>query len=155
MATYMSNKGKGRFIELYNRVESNDPTNSAFVLVPLSAAGTEEQGQDIDDLKALLEDANFTEQTEGGWERVVLSDAELAELPEPNDEANRYDVENPEIELGEIESGKDIVGFAVCYDSNTTEGEDDAIEFLGHTDFAIEGDGSEVIVKKGDIFQGS
>lgn len=156
--TFTANKGKGRIVELYNRVKNNEPANSAFVLIPLSAAGSEAEGQDYDDLKALLEDAGFTEQGGGGWERKTLTDSELAAFPEPDDENNRYDVENPEVNFGEPEAGNDVVAFALCYDPNTTEGEDDTLEFLGQSlpaSGTIEADGTEVTVKAGEFFRAS
>lgn len=54
MANFMFNIAKGRVAEFFNRVDSNDPTNSAIILVPLSASDTEANLQDLDDLAAVL-----------------------------------------------------------------------------------------------------
>ena len=35
MANIVFNIAKGRVVELYNRVENNDPANSALILVPI------------------------------------------------------------------------------------------------------------------------
>jgi hypothetical protein len=155
METFMANIAKGRLVELYNRVKSNDPASSAFILVPLTAGGTEGQGQDFDNLEALLEDANFTEQTGGGWARKTLTDSELAALPAPNDEANRYDLPSPEVNFGEPEAANDTVGLAICYDANTGTGDDGDLLFIGCMDFTVEADGNEVVLKEGTLFQAS
>ncbi len=160
--SYMANGGKGRLVEIYNRIEANDPANSALILVPLSKAGTEAQGQDIDTLKALLEDANFTEQTEGEWARQVLTDAELAAAPGPDDEANTNGVQNPEVSFGEPTAGK-VPALALCYDADTTSGDDGDLEFLGLVTFQnakeeateIVADGNEVVFKEGALFDAS
>lgn len=55
MADFVFNIAKGRVVEYYNRVKSNDPTNSALVLVAIDANGdTDATMKDRDDLAALL-----------------------------------------------------------------------------------------------------
>lgn len=39
MANIVFNIAKGRPVELYNRVKNSDPTNAAFILVPLETSG--------------------------------------------------------------------------------------------------------------------
>jgi hypothetical protein len=41
MANIVFNIAKGRVVELYNRVKSNDPANSAIILVPIETTGLE------------------------------------------------------------------------------------------------------------------
>jgi len=50
------NISKGRVVELHNRVDGNDPANSALILVVLAEAGLESDAvlQDYDTLSALL-----------------------------------------------------------------------------------------------------
>lgn len=56
MANICFNIAKGRVKEFYNRVESNDPTNSALILVPIETSGLESDATliDKDDLAAVL-----------------------------------------------------------------------------------------------------
>lgn len=155
MADFLFNIGKGRAIELYNRVESNDPANSAFILVPLSASGTEAQGQDLDDLAAVEADANFAERTTGGWVRKVLSDAELAAFPAPDDTNNRYTIQVPSVTWTTPAAGNNTTGLLLCYDADTTGGADSAIIPIAHYTFAVTTDGNDVILQAGDAVRAS
>ena len=54
MADIVFNIAKGRVAELYNRVDSNDPANSALVIVPVDvAAVTDATLRDFDTLAAI------------------------------------------------------------------------------------------------------
>src|SRR3990172_8253902 len=149
MANFVFNIGKGRVVELYNRAENNDPTNSALILVPLSASGTEAQGQDLDDLAAVEADANFAERTTGGWVRKTLESAQLAALPAPDDTNNRYDVSVPSVTWTAPAAGNNTTGLLVCYDSDTTAGTDSNILPVTHHDFVVTTDGNDVVLNVG------
>lgn len=155
MANFVFNIGKGRVVELYNRAENNDPTNSALILVPLSASGTEAQGQDLDDLAAVEADANFAERTSGSWVRKTLESAQLAALPAPDDGNNRYDVSVPSVTWTTPAAGNNTTGLLVCYDSDTTAGTDSNILPLTHHDFAVTTDGNDVVLNVGVFFRAS
>ncbi len=155
MADFVFNIGKGRVVELYNRAENNDPTNSALILVPLSASGTEAQGQDLDDLAAVEADANFAEQTGGGWVRKTLESVQLASLPAPDDTNNRYAVQVPSVTWTAPAAASNTTGLLLCYDSDTTAGADSAIIPLCHFTFAVTADGNDVILNVGDFFRAS
>lgn len=155
MANFVFNISKGRVVEFYNRAENNDPTNSALILVPLSASGTEAQGQDLDDLAAVEADANFAERTTGSWVRKTLESAQLASLPSPDDTNNRYDVSVPSVTWTTPAAGNNTTGLLVCYDSDTTAGTDSAILPCTHHDFAVTTDGNDVILNAGVFFRAS
>ena len=155
MANFVFNVAKGRVVELYNRVENDDPTNSAIILVPLSASGTEAQGQDLDTLAAVEADANFAEQTSGGWSRKTLTQADLVALPAPDDTNNRYAVALPQVTFTGPTAGNDTTGLLVCYDPDTTAGTDSAIVPLSHHDFVVVADGNDVVLNAGDFFRAS
>lgn len=155
MADFVFNIAKGRVVEYYNRVESDDPTNSALILVPLSASGTEAQGQDLDTLAAVEADGNFAEQTGGGWVRKTLTATELAALPSPDDTNNRYAVAVPEVTWTGPTAASDTTGLLVCYDPDTTAGTDANIIPLTHHTFAVTADGNDVILTAGDWFRAS
>ena len=53
MADFMFNTGKGKGPEFLERVENNLGTNSAIVAIPMSASGTEAQGQDLATMAAI------------------------------------------------------------------------------------------------------
>ena len=155
MANFVFNIAKGRIVEFYNRAENNDPTNSALILVPLSASGTEAQGQDLTTLAAVEADANFAEQTGGGWVRKTLESAQLAALPAANNTDNRYDIQLPSVTWTAPSAASNTTGLLVCYDSDTTGGTDSNIIPLTHHDFVVTADGNDVILNVGDFFRAS
>ena len=77
MTDQVFNIAKGRTVEYYNRVESNDPTASALIVVLLKVVQSDALLQDHEDLGALLAAAN-TEAAFTGYGRKTLTDVELA-----------------------------------------------------------------------------
>ena len=153
MANIVFNIAKGRVVELYNRVKSNDPANSALILVPIETSGLEADSVliDKDDLAALLV-GTTNEQTTMG--RKTLTDVELATLPAPDDTNDRYDISLPTVTWTGA-TGNAISKIAVCYDSDTTGGTDSNIVPLTLFDFAITPDGSDVQMTTGVFFRAS
>jgi len=148
MANFVSNITKGRIIELLIRVDNNDPTNSAIVLVPLSASDTEANTQDFDDLSAFL-GGTPNEQTTS-WTRKTLTDTELS-APAVDDTNNRFPGTLPAVTWTAPTTGNNTTGLAVCYDSDTTAGTDANILWLTHNDFSVTADGNDVILNSGDF----
>lgn len=153
MADFTFNIAKGRVVEYYNRVENNDPSTSALILVALEASGTEAQGQDLDTLAAVEADANFAENV--SWGRKTLTDTELVALPSPNDTDNRYDVAVPAVTWLSIGVGDNATGLLVCYDANTGAGTDTDIIPLTHHTFSVTGNGNNVVLNAGDFLRAS
>lgn len=153
MADFAFNIAKGRGVEFYNRVENNDPSTSALILVVLEASGTEAQGQDLDTLAAVEADANFAENT--SWGRKTLTDTELAALPAPDDTNNRYAVAVPQVTWLSIGVGDDATGLLVCYDANTGAGTDSDIIPITHHTFSVTADGNNVVLQVGDFLRAS
>lgn len=151
MADFCFNINKGRGVELYNRVENNDPSASALVAVPLSASGSEAQGQDLDTLADIEADANFAEQTTGSWVRKVWTDTELAAFPSPDDGNNRYAVAVPATTW--TGPTTNTTGLLICYDSNTGAGTDANISPITHHTFTVTGDGNDVVLNAGDFLR--
>jgi hypothetical protein len=156
MANFVFNVAKGQIGEILRRVDTNDPINSAIILVPLSASGTEAQGQDLDTLAAVEADANFAEQTLGGWVRKTLTDANFAVTDyEADDTNNRFDCAVPSVTWTGPTAGNNTTGLLVCYDSDTTTGTDSNIIPLTHHDFVVTADGNDVILNAGDFLRAS
>lgn len=125
MDPFTFNIAKGRVAELYNRVKNSDPANCALVVVPIEAAGIESDATLIDkDTLADVFSGATNEQTTLG--RIVLTDAELAAIPAPDDGNDRNDRSLPEL-LWAATAGNAIAGFVVGYDPDTTGGADSAI----------------------------
>lgn len=154
MADFVFNIAKGRVSELVRRVDENDPSTAEIVIIPLSASGTKAQGEDFDDVAAVLGDANFTELTTGSWARVDITDAEFGTTDyDPNDTDNRGDVSLPQTSMGSPTAGT-TTGVLICYDDTGTDA-DSALVPLVHCDFAVTADSSEVIINAGDFFRAS
>ena len=151
MANIVFNIAAGRVVELYNRVESNDPTNSALILVPIETSGLEADATlaDADTLAAVLA-GTTNEQTTMG--RKTLTDADLAALPAPDDTNNRYEVSLPTV-TWTAASGNAISNILVCYDSDTTAGTDSNIVPLTMFDFAQTPSGADIQMTAGVFFR--
>ena len=142
MADLVFNIAKGRVGELYNRVKSNDPAASAFIIVPLETTGLESDAVLIDkDTLADVLSGTTNEQTNQA--RKVLTDADLAAFPSPDDTNDRFDFDLPDIVYTAL-GGNPISKLLVCYDDDTGAGTDANIIPLCAYDFAVTPDGSDV-----------
>lgn len=153
MANFIFNIAKGRLVEFMNRVDSNDPANSAIILVPCSASDTAANAQDAATLTAALATA-IDEQTGGGWVRKTLTDTELAAIAVDNTN-DRFPATLPSVTWTTPTAASNTTGLLVCYDSDTTGGTDANILPLAHLDFAVTADGNDVILNAGDFARAS
>lgn len=147
MADFVFNIAKGRTIELYNRVKSNDPANSALIIVALQTTNLETDAilLDYDTLSAILAATN-DEATNTGYARKVLTDADLAALPAPDDTNNRYDIDIPDQTWASVQTtGGAWSKLLVCYDADTVTGDDTNIIPLTAHDFVVTPDGSDIV----------
>jgi hypothetical protein len=151
MANIVFNIAKGRVVELYNRVKSNDPSASALVLIPIESAGLESDATliDADTVAAVLAGAT-NEQTDMG--RKNLTDAELAALPAPDDGNDRYDLSLPEV-TWTAATGSAVAKILVAYDADTAGGADSDLIPLTLFDAAITPDGNDVVLDAGVFFR--
>lgn len=153
MADFVFNIAKGRVAEFFNRVDSNDPTNSAIIIVPVDrGAATDATLKDTDTLTAALA-AGITERTTGGWVRKTLTDADLAAIA-VDDTNDRMPAAVPAVLWTAVSAGT-VTDLIFCYDSDTTGGTDANIIPLTMGAFAITPDGSDVQLNAGDIFRAS
>jgi hypothetical protein len=154
---YQSNVSLGREVELYNRVVSNDPANSALILAVLSAAGLESQAVlKIADTLADVLSGTTNEVTNGGYARKTLTNADLTAYT-VDDTENTITLELPVQTWANILIGDTWAMLAICYDSDTTSGTDANIIPISFHDLLIEGvyvipDGDDVIVDFSDGF---
>lgn len=142
MPDFVYNIAKGRVAELYNRVDTNDPANSALIAIPVDvAAVTDATLRDLDTFAAIVA-AGVTERTTGGWNRKTLTDTELAALA-PDDGNDRMDVDIPDLVWTAVTAGA-VTDVILCYDNDTTAGTDANLIPLTQHDFPITPDGSDV-----------
>lgn len=153
MANIVFNIAKGRVVEYYNRVENNDPSTSALILVPIETSGLESDATliDKDDLAAVLS-GTTNEQTTMG--RKTLTDTELAALPAPDDTNDRYEVSLPTV-TWTAATGNAISKILVCYDANTGAGTDSDIIPLTMFDAVVTPDGNDIQLTSGVFFRAS
>lgn len=145
MANFVFNIAKGRVVEYYNRVKSNDPTNSAFIIVVLATSGLESDAVllDKDDLAAVVA-GTTNEVTNTNYARKTLTDSDLAALPAPDDTNDRYDIDIPDQTWTAVAAGDGWSKLLICYDSDTTSGTDSSIIPLTAHDFVVTPDGSDI-----------
>lgn len=146
MADFVFNIAKGRVAEFYNRVKSNDPANSALIIVAIDANGDSDATmRDRDDLAALL-GGTANEVTNANYARKVLTDADLAAFA-PDDANDRVDLDIPDQTWTAIAAGTAWTDLIICYDPDTTGGTDSSIIPLTCHDFAVTPDGSDIVAQ--------
>lgn len=146
MADFVYNISKGRVAELYNRVDSNDPANSALIITVFDmGATTDATLKDLDTLQAVIDDANSAERTTNGWARKTLTDADIVAFA-PDDANDRVDLDIPDQTWTAVSSGAST-DLVINYDNDTTGGTDTNIVPLTQHDFAVTPDGSDVVAQ--------
>jgi hypothetical protein len=151
MANIVFNIAKGRVVEYYNRVENNDPSTSALVLIPIETSGLESDATliDKDDLAAVLAGTTNEQATMG---RKVLTDSDLAALPAPDDGNDRYDISLPTV-TWVAAAGNAISKIVVAYDADTGAGTDSNIIPLTMFDAVATPDGNDLQLTTGVFFR--
>ena len=153
MANIVFNIAKGRVAELYDRVKSNDPANSALILIPIETSGLESDATliDADTVAAVLAGATNEQSTMG---RKTLTDSDLASIPAPDDTNDRNERSLPTV-TWTAASGNAISKILVAYDSDTTGGTDSNLIPLTMFDFAQTPSGADIQMTTGTFFRAS
>jgi len=144
VANQIFNIALGRVAELYNRVDLNDPANSALIVVVLATTGIETDAvlKDKDDLAAVVS-GTTNEVTNTNYARKVLTDADIVAFA-PDDTNDRVDLDIPDQTWTAVAAGDGWNDLLVCYDSDTTAGTDANIVPLTMHDFVVVPDGSDI-----------
>jgi hypothetical protein len=144
VADFVFNIAKGRVAELYNRVDTNDPTNSALIIVVLATSGLESDATLLDkDTLADVVSGTTNEVTNTNYARKTLTDSDLSSIS-PDDTNNRMDLDIADQTWTGVAAGDGWSKLLVCYDSDTTGGADSAIVPLTAHDFVVTPDGSDI-----------
>lgn len=144
MADFVFNIAKGRVVEYFNRVDTNDPGNSALIIAVLATAGLESDAvlKDLDDFSALVAGTtNYVTNT--GYGRKTLTDADIT-MPAPDDTNDRYDIDIADQTWTAVLAGDGWSKLVIGYDSDTTSGTDSGIVCLTAHDFVVTPDGSDI-----------
>lgn len=124
MASVQFNISKGREVEFYNRVDNNDPANSALIMLVLASGSTNGVNGLVDfDTVAAITAGGYTEVTNVGYSRKTLTDANLSAWT-PDDTNNRVLLTLPLQTFTTISAGNTWDLVVVAYDSDTTSGTD-------------------------------
>ena len=144
MADFVFNVAKGRAAEFYQRVDSNDPANSALIVVILATSGLESDAtlKDKDTLADVVS-GTTNEVTNTNYARKVLTDADLGAFA-PDDTNDRVDLDIADQTWTAVAAGDGWSKLLVCYDGDTTAGTDANIIPLTAHDFAVTPDGSDI-----------
>jgi hypothetical protein len=151
MSAFTFDWALGREVELYNRVDTNDPTNSALLMVVLTASGLEEDSilRTYATLSALLASSN-DEVTNTNYARKTLTDANLSAFS-PNISTHRTTLTLPLQTFTSIAAGDSWSKVLICYDNDTTGGTDANVVPVTAADLRISGsvivpNGSNIVV---------
>lgn len=139
MSNFTFNVSLGREVEFHNRVDGNDPANSALVLVVLAAAALEADSvlRDYDTLAAVLAGAS-NEVTNTNYARKVLTDADISPYT-VDDTTNSITLPLANQTFSTILAGDSWAKLLICYDSDTTGGTDANIVPVVAQDLFING----------------
>ena len=145
MSDFAFNVALGRAVEFYQRVRSNDPANSALVLVVLKAtAASDATLRDLTTLSAVL--AASPEATNVGYARKVLTDTALA-AASPNNTSDSFQITFPSQTWNTVgATGGAWAKLLVCYDSDTTAGTDANIIPVTAHDLAVTPNGTNITI---------
>ena len=144
MAASVFNISKGRVAELYNRVDSNDPANSALIILVLATSGLESDATllDVDTVSALLA-GTTNEVTNTGYARKTLTDADLGAIS-PDDTNDRMDLDIADQTWSAVAAGDGWSKLVIAYDPDTTAGTDTTLVPLTLHDFVATPSGADI-----------
>ena len=142
MADFVYNIALGRVVEYAARVEANDPTNSAFIVVALVAGGVSDATlKDLNALSDVLGTA-ANEATNTNYARKTLANGALTiTVDDTND---RAEVDFADQTWSAVAAGDVWTDLIIAYDSDTTGGTDANIVPMTQHDFSLTPDGSDV-----------
>ena len=139
MSNFTFNVALGREVEFHNRVDGDDPTNSALVLMVLAAAAIEADSvlKDYDTFAALLAGAS-NEVTNTNYARKVLTQADLTPYT-VDDTNNSITLPLANQTFATILAGDSWSKLVIGYDNDTTGGTDANIVPVVAQDLFING----------------
>jgi len=143
MANFVYNRGLGRGTEWAERVNANDPTNSALIIDVLATSGVETDAvlRDKDSFSDIVSGAtNFV--TQPSIRKTLDNTSSITVTYD--DTNDRVDVDFPDQTWTAVGAGDGFNDIVIGYDSDTTGGTDANI--LPHTqhDFVVVPDGSDI-----------
>lgn len=147
MANQVFNIALGRGVELYNRVDTNDPASSVLVILVLATSGLESDATLKDkDTVADLVSGTTDEVNNSGYARKILTDSDLVAFA-PDDVNDRVDLDIPDQTWAAVAAGAGWSRFVVAYDNDSTGGTDANLIPITSHDFVVTPDGSDIVAQ--------
>lgn len=124
MSAIQFNASKGREVEFYNRVDTNDPTNSALIMAIIATGSADGLAglRDFATFSAIFA-GGYTEATNTGYSRKTLTDSSLSAYTVDNTN-NWILLTLPLQTFSTISAGSNWDMVLIGYDSDTTSGTD-------------------------------
>lgn len=146
MANGVFNVAKGRVNELHNRVEDDDPTQAVLVLVLLKEAESDGALIDRNNLDDLLNQSGNEESEAPGYSRIIISGSGVVRTI-IDDDANERRADLADQTFPSLGPGADIEKLLICFDFNSTTGNDTNVVPMTHHDFVTQLNGSDIIAQ--------
>lgn len=156
MGNVVVNRAKGRGTEWAERIQANDPANSALVIGLLASTGLEADTVLVDkDTLTDLVSGTTNEATNTGYARKTVTDGAVAITY--NDTLDRTEVDvADQTWTGVANDGTGAVGkLFTAYDSDTTSGTDTNVLPWTLHDFVVTPDGSDITAQITDFYRAS
>ena len=116
--------------------------NDAIIWIPMLTSGTAEQGEALADFAAVEADANYSEQTTGGWSRITHDETGDSLAYAFDATNNRREADSADLVWASPSTN--TVGLIGCYDPDTTAGTDSTLIPLVHLDMVVTGNSQQV-----------
>ena len=145
MANIVFNVAKGEVNSYYRRVATNDPVNSAIVVVLLKTAEADAILQDYATLGDLLAGSNVECDFTNYSPRKVLTDSVIT-APSPNNTTNSQSatIPNQTYTSAGGATNNTTAKVIICYDPDTTGGDDDDLIPLTAHDYVVSTTGADM-----------
>ncbi len=146
MGDQIFNIGLGRVAELYNRVDLDDPTNAALIVIVFVSTDTDALVKDVDDIAELEALALTAEVTNASYARKTLVDSDLVAFA-PDDGNDRVDLDIADQTFTGIGAGDNWTDTCIAYDSDTAGGTDANIVPLTWHDTIVTPNGGDITLQ--------
>ncbi len=141
------NISRGKVNAYYERVATNDPANSAIVVVLMQTIEADATIADYDSLGALLVPAGNVQADFTNYARKILTDADITN-PSPDD-TNNWQSSTIGVQTWTSAGGatnNTLVKALLCYDPDTASGDDTSIIPLTYHSFDATTNGNNLVM---------
>ena len=144
MGDIVFNVAKGKVNEYHDRVNANDPANSALIIVLLKVTESDALLKDYDTLALLLAGSN-TEADFTSYARKTITDATISDsVVDDGADVRDADIPDQTWTAAGGASNNSLVKLLICYDPDTTGGTDSTVIPLTAHDFVITTNGGDI-----------